>query len=175
MNRNLLWAPWRETYLTGVRQKKVSGCLFCWKARQKKNSKELILLKGRLSFCLLNRFPYAGGHLLIAPTRHVGMLEDLTREEWNEMGDLVRESLRRLRRALKPDGFNLGINLGRSAGAGIPGHLHLHIVPRWSGDVNFMPVAAHTKVISQSLDSAWRLLKRAGEPDGPKKSPRKGH
>jgi ATP adenylyltransferase len=121
-----------------------------------------VVTRGRLAYSILNRFPYNNGHLLIAPYRHVGRLELLTQQEWLELLELTRDAMARLKKVLAPDGYNLGINLGRTAGAGIPRHLHLHLVPRWNGDANFMPVVANTKVISQSLAAASDLLRQAG-------------
>ncbi len=156
-----LWAPWRLGYISSARNKAPSGCLFCREGRASNRANEHIIYRGRLGYTLLNRFPYNNGHLMIVPYRHVGRLEALTPEEWLELLDLAKDAMTRLKKALHPHGFNLGINFGRVAGAGIPGHLHLHIVPRWVGDTNFMPVLADTKVISQSLASAARLLRKA--------------
>ena len=117
------------------------------------------MARGRHAFGLLNRYPYNNGHLLMAPYRHVGRLEALRAEEWLELFELSGQLTQRLRRRLHPDGFNVGMNLGRSAGVGIPGHLHLHIVPRWTGDTNFMPVLSRTKVLPQSLDEVYQLLR----------------
>jgi len=109
-------------------------------------------------FALLNRFPYNNGHVMIAPYRHVGTLRDIRTAEWDELLKMLRDVTRRLDRTLRPHGFNLGLNVGRVAGAGIPGHLHVHLVPRWQGDTNFMPVLAGAKVVSQSLDDLYTLL-----------------
>ena len=122
-----------------------------------------VLSRGRLAFSILNRYPYNNGHLMVAPYRHVGRLSKLTSAEWVEILELANDAAARLDRVMKPDGYNLGINIGRGAGAGIPGHLHLHVVPRWTGDTNFMPTVAATKVISQSLGAAYHLLKGAGQ------------
>ncbi len=109
-------------------------------------------------FALLNRYPYNNGHLLIAPNRHVGSLEAMTSAEWLGLWRLSRRLIQQLQRTIRPDAFNLGLNVGRDAGAGIRGHLHLHLVPRWRGDTNFLPVLTNTKVISQSLDELYQLL-----------------
>lgn len=156
-----LWAPWRVAYLAGTRGPSAKGCLFCRVRRSRSDQKNHLLLRGRWAFAVLNRFPYNNGHLLVVPNRHVARLEALTRAEWGDMHRLAGEMLRRLEKVLAPHGYNLGINIGRAAGAGIPGHLHLHLVPRWEGDTNFMPTAADTKVISQSLDSCYACLRRA--------------
>jgi ATP adenylyltransferase len=118
-----------------------------------------VIARSQHIFSLLNIYPYSNGHVMVAPYRHVRQLEALTVPEWTDMFRLTQRLLGRLRQTLHPEGFNLGMNLGRSAGAGVPGHVHLHIVPRWSGDVNFMPILAQTKVLSQSLDELYSLLK----------------
>lgn len=161
MRQQRLWAPWREAYLASMKKDRSKSCLFCLKGHRKAILSQQVLTRGRFSYCLLNRFPYINGHLLIAPYRHVGRLELLTQEEWLEFFQLATDALLRLKKAMSPDGYNIGINLGRTAGAGIPGHMHLHIVPRWQGDTNFMPTVAQMKVISQSLQSTYRLLKSA--------------
>jgi len=162
--RKRLWAPWRLAYIAGARKGKKSKklkCLFCEKGKSKPGARNLVVVRGRHGFCMLNLFPYNNGHMLVAPYRHVANLEDLTQEEWLDLWRLTGEAIRRLRKVLSPDGFNTGINLGRAAGAGIPRHLHLHVVPRWMGDTNFMPLLTDTRVISQSLASAHKLLTRA--------------
>jgi len=118
-----------------------------------------VLIRGRSGFCLLNLYPYSNGHLMVVPYRHVGELDRLRPEEWLDLHVLMRDAIDRLRRVMEPDGFNVGLNLGRAAGSGVPGHLHLHVVPRWVGDHNFMPIFSGTRVISQSLGSAYRLLR----------------
>ena len=153
-----LWAPWREAYLTRPMPR---GCVFCLAKRRRDGRKSLVVHRGMEVFCLLNLYPYNNGHALVAPYRHVRSLAQLTDRE---AADLIRTTAlmeARLRRLLRPQGFNVGINLGRVAGAGIPGHLHLHLVPRWKGDTNFMPVTGQTKVISVSLETLARELRRA--------------
>lgn len=158
MSRHLLWAPWRLRYLTQMRRRS-RGCLFCQKGRSSSDARNLVFLRGEHGFCLLNLFPYNNGHFMVAPYRHVGKLSALTAAEWLDLWALADEGIRRCDRALGPQGYNLGVNLGMAAGAGIPDHLHLHVVPRWGGDTNFMPVLTDAKVISQSLKSAYTLLK----------------
>lgn len=150
-----LWAPWRGRYLA---QRGPRRCIFCVAKRSGADRRHHVIARGRRVFALLNRYPYNNGHLLIAPYRHVGRLGSLSEEEWGESLRLSQRLIARLSEALRPHGFNLGMNLGRAAGAGIPGHLHLHLVPRWDADTNFMPVLAGTKVVSQSLDELHRLL-----------------
>jgi ATP adenylyltransferase len=160
-----LWAPWRQIYIASVRSnKRTTGrarCLFCQKGQAQANETSQVLVRGVKAFTLLNLYPYNNGHLMVAPYRHVGLLERLEEAEWLEMLHLIQDGMARLKRVMKPDGFNVGFNLGRTAGAGVPGHLHLHLVPRWNGDTNFMPVIAHTKVISQSLREAYRALRHS--------------
>lgn len=144
-----LYAPWRIKYVTAKKRK---GCIFC-------GSKRYRVFKSRYSLCMLNAFPYNNGHLMIAPLRHVA---DITRLKEAESLDLLKSLGRAkllLDSALHPDGYNIGINISESAGAGITGHLHIHIVPRWKGDTNFMPVLSGVKIISQSLDELQRKLK----------------
>ena len=156
-----LWAPWRLGYISRARTGKGSSrCLFCEKGRSKADAKNLVIARGQFCFSLLNLFPYSNGHMLIAPYRHVAEVGSLHGEEWQEVWKLTDDAIRRLRRMVSPDGFNVGMNLGRAAGAGIPGHLHLHVVPRWVGDSNFMPILSHTRVLAQSLESARRLLRQ---------------
>ncbi len=163
-----LWTPWRYWYVSrGVKQK---GCFLCNAAREKKDDDNLVIYRGKKCFVVLNRFPYNNGHVMVAPYRHVSDLSLLEEDEFRELWDLVRVSVEALRKAYSPDGFNIGINLGRVAGAGLPGHLHVHIVPRWEGDTNFMPVVGETKTMPEDLTvslskirKAFRELLRDGE------------
>ncbi|MBI1953220.1 MAG: HIT domain-containing protein [Candidatus Omnitrophica bacterium] len=156
-----LWAPWRIGYILQPKAVNGRGCLFCRLRRPRSGAKELVLTRGTFAYSVLNRYPYNNGHLLVVPYRHVGALSRLTQEEWLDLWRLTLDGMERMRKVLRPQGYNVGFNLGRAAGAGIPGHLHLHLVPRWAGDVNFMPVLADHRVVSQSLDTAHRLLARA--------------
>jgi ATP adenylyltransferase len=150
-----LWAPWRAAYFS---RRPGRACIFCAAARSSQDRRHQVVARAGAAFVLLNRYPYNNGHLMIVPKRHVGSLDALTDAEWGDIRRLAVWSLRRLERVLRPQGFNLGINLGRAAGAGIPGHLHVHLVPRWVGDTNFFPVLGGAKVISQSLAELHRLL-----------------
>lgn len=150
-----LWAPWRSTFFTQPRPR---GCFFCAAVRSKIAGAHQVVARGRHAIVMLNRYPYNNGHLLVAPARHIGAFERLKPSEWLEMLALTQRALKRLKRHLRPQGYNLGLNLGRAAGAGVPGHLHVHLVPRWNGDTNFMPVLGGTKVISHSLESLYGLL-----------------
>ena len=153
-----LWAPWRVGYITKVIGKKKDPCVFCRILREKNDKENYIIKRTKHSLVVLNIYPYNNGHVLILPNRHVKDLKNLSRVEREELLDLIQEMQAKLDKLLKPAGYNIGLNLGRAAGAGIPGHLHFHVVPRWWGDNNFMPVVANTKVISQSLKELHKLL-----------------
>ncbi len=153
-----LWAPWRMVYIKEAASE--SGCLFCRTARSGKEAENLLLFRGKLGFVMMNLYPYNSGHLMVAPFRHLATIEDLTDRESVLLFRLAGTSIRILDRVMKPQGYNLGMNLGRVAGAGVLGHLHLHIVPRWSGDTNFMPVLGETKVVAEALAATYKKLKR---------------
>ena len=153
-----LWAPWRRTYVEKAGRSE-EGCFLCRKAGEDRDEENLILCRGRLCFAILNLYPYNTGHTMVAPYRHTGDITSLDPDTVAEMWDMATRVVRALEREYRPDGFNLGLNLGRSAGAGLEDHLHLHIVPRWSGDTNFMPVLAETKVIPEALESTYRRLR----------------
>ncbi len=156
-----LWAPWRKIYVAGGGRTK--GCFFCNDLRHppKHDAKNLLLHRSRHSFILLNRFPYTNGHLMIVPKRHVASPDRLTDKERLDFLKMLDVSLAVLKKALKPHAFNVGMNLGREGGAGVPGHIHLHVVPRWKGDTNFMPVLTGHKVISVALAATYEELRRA--------------
>ncbi len=151
-----LWAPWRMEY---IRQEKSSGCIFCDKPKQDRDRENLILHRGAGCFVIMNFYPYNNGHLMVVPYRHSADLAALTAAEQSEMMTLLGRCTTILTQQMRPHGFNIGMNLGRTAGAGIDDHLHFHIVPRWNGDTNFMPVTGHTKVLSQGLQESWDSLK----------------
>ena len=134
-------------------------CIFCAKPQASDDEKNLILFRDRTCFALMNLFPYNAGHLMVAPYKHTGEMNDLTDQELADLMLLARRSRQLLAAVLKPEGFNIGLNLGRTAGAGIEEHLHVHIVPRWNGDTNFMPVLGETRVIPDALESMYRRLK----------------
>lgn len=152
-----IWAPWRKAYIRADRKPR-KGCLFCGLLKEKKDVRNYILARTEHSFAILNLYPYNNGHTLIIPRRHVPDLSDLKPEEKLDLLELCEKVKAALATRMKAHGFNLGINLGASAGAGLPEHLHLHVVPRWRGDANFMPVVGATKVISESLDSVYQEL-----------------
>ncbi len=151
-----LWAPWRMAYID--QHPKGAGCIFCDKARENNLREALILARTRHVLVMLNKYPYNNGHLLIAPERHEADLSNLSAQEYAELNDALRQSVAIVREALNPGGVNLGMNLGKCAGAGVEDHLHWHIVPRWEGDTNFMPVAAETRVMPQHLIDSYDRL-----------------
>lgn len=145
-----IWAPWRVTYVSEVIGK-TRGCIFCRILKEGRDRENLIVLRRPTCFAVLNLYPYNNGHTLVMPARHVRDIDLLTPAESADVFSLLCYTKGLLQTVLQPDGFNIGLNLGRAGGAGVPGHIHWHMVPRWKGDVNFMPVTANTKVISQSL------------------------
>jgi ATP adenylyltransferase len=154
-----LWAPWRLAYIESAKEPSEGDpCFICRALAETDDRKNLVVFRGERSAVILNRFPYNNGHLLVAPRAHKGTLAELQSDETLEIMDTVRRMAGLLDVLMHPDGHNVGLNLGRAAGAGLPGHLHWHIVPRWVGDTNFMPVLSDTKVISQSLDALYDLL-----------------
>ena len=155
-----LYAPWRESYITGLDKKK-TGCVFCNIQQSKKDKENLIFLRDEHCFAVLNLYPYSNGHCLVLPNRHVGDISKLKSHELTALMTMTVTVKDLMLKVLKPAGFNLGMNLGRIAGAGIPGHVHMHIVPRWKGDHNFMPITGEAKVISQSLQVVHQLLVKA--------------
>ena len=150
-----LWAPWRIDYILGI---KPLECIFCSISKENRDEENLILFRGNDQFLVMNTFPYNNGHLMIVPYRHTSSLEGWSSEEQQEMMQLADLAISLLKKTIRPDGFNLGINMGQVAGAGIVDHVHLHIVPRWNGDTNFMPVLADTRVISEHLKATYNKL-----------------
>jgi len=165
LEQNRLWAPWRIPYIRGLERN--DECFLCHDlAHPEEDVKNLVLWRTGRSIVVLNRFPYNNGHLLIAPARHIADLSEASEEEMLELVKLVREAQRALSLAIHPHGFNVGLNFGRCAGAGLPEHMHIHIVPRWEGDTNFMSVCSDTRVISQSLLDLLDELKRVSAEHG---------
>ena len=152
----VLWAPWRMAYIKNAR--KPARCIFCVKPKERHDEKNLLLHRGRHGLVMMNLFPYNSGHLLVAPYAHVRSLEQLPDEVSLDLLTLTNLSLKVLRAEIKPEGFNIGVNLGRVSGAGIEAHVHLHIVPRWNGDTNFMPLFAETRVMPEHLQATWKKL-----------------
>lgn len=158
-----LYAPWRMAYIDQPQKPDpgATGCVFCDKAASTDDVASLIVYRGQTCFVLLNLFPYNNGHLMVVPYLHTANLADLDTETTLEMMTLAKDAQASLRKAMHPEGYNLGMNLGKVSGAGIADHLHLHIVPRWSGDTNFMPVLAYVKVLPDSLENTCRTLRAA--------------
>ena len=150
-----IWAPWRIPYIL---QADKGGCFLCEKPREDEDEPNLILHRGENNFIILNAFPYNPGHLLVAPYRHIGQLEDLADAESKEHFDMIKLSIKLLTEVTRPAGFNIGVNLGKIAGAGLDDHIHTHIVPRWQGDTNFMPVLSDTSVVSEALIDTYKRL-----------------
>ena len=158
--KKILWAPWRMAY---IRQSGRQACVFCDALREGEERESLVVWRSQSIFAMMNRFPYAHGHLLISPCRHVQDLEGLTLAESQALMQATRDAIRVLTQCLVPEGFNVGINLGKVAGAGFADHLHLHVVPRWDGDHNFMPVLGETRIISEHLDNTYNKLREGFE------------
>ena len=154
----VMWAPWRMEYILDPQG---DGCFFCKCHRSKQDKKNLIIHRSDHSFLILNKFPYNYAHLMIAPYRHTSDLKKLKGEEKLDVFNLVESATQIVKKASKPDGFNIGINIGLVAGAGVKNHIHLHIVPRWNGDTNFMPMLAETKVMPQHLEATYNALTAA--------------
>ena len=153
-----LWAPWRITYIQ--EQPNENDCFLCNAVQNDQDEKHLVIYRGKECFCILNKFPYNSGHLMVVPNKHKADISDLSGQEMLEIMELTRDMKELLTKIMKPEGFNLGINLGKSAGAGLVGHFHLHIVPRWNGDTNFMPVVSDIKVIPQSLEDLYKEFQK---------------
>jgi ATP adenylyltransferase len=167
----IVWAPWRQSYVAAAKPpRNDEPCFLCQGLQSRDDRQNLVVLRTPLSVVVLNRYPYNSGHLLVAPAAHKGHLNELRAEALIDTMQTLTRMVEELGKLLHPDGFNVGLNLGRAAGAGLPGHLHWHIVPRWEGDTNFMPVVGDTKVIAQSLNSLYDLLVdemgRAAPPKG---------
>ena len=156
MKRRVLWAPWRMEYVQN--SDAFSVCIFCAKPGENLDRKNLIVHRGNHAFVIMNRYPYNSGHLMIVPYRHTAELSTLTGSECSELFQLLARSEQVLRTVLKPQGFNIGMNVGKIAGAGMEDHLHFHLVPRWTGDTNFMPITGHAKVVSEGLEHTWEKL-----------------
>jgi ATP adenylyltransferase len=153
-----LYSPWRSHYIQSFKGDKPEGCVFCSALDGKDDEETLLIYRGKTAFVLMNRFPYNSGHLMIIPNRHSADFQSLTEEESLECVKLLQAAQLGLKELLKPHAFNLGMNLGRSAGAGIDDHFHWHIVPRWDGDTNFLPVLSDVKLVSEDMDRQWREL-----------------
>jgi ATP adenylyltransferase len=167
MSLEHLWAGWRRQYIVEATERERAGeltqdasrCVFCAIAESGPPSEDnLVVWRGELTYVVMNAYPYASGHVLVLPLRHVGPLADLTDAEASELWSATQRALASIEKAYDPDGLNMGANLGRAAGAGLPGHLHLHALPRWSGDTNFMTSVAETRVLPETLQLSWKRL-----------------
>jgi ATP adenylyltransferase len=162
MTLDRLWAGWRSAYIEQVTAAKPGDeCLFCALAGEDDDDQALVVARARLAFAALNKYPYTSGHLMVAPVRHVGELEALDPDEAAAVMGMAQQATAALKAAYQPDGVNVGINLGRAAGAGVPGHLHLHVLPRWVGDTNFMTSVAEARVLPEPLDRSLEKLRAA--------------
>ncbi len=161
-----LWAGWRMSYIESARTGE-SGCIFCTKPAVGNDEQELLLERGRTCFTMLNAFPYNTGHLMVAPLRHVDSFSGLDDDERVDLLTLVGRAEEILRREYRPQGFNMGVNLGEAAGAGVLGHLHVHVVPRWSGDTNFMAAIGEARVLPEALGRTFERLRQALADLGP--------
>lgn len=154
-----LWSPWRYRYVSKAAPS--DACIFCAKQAPGQDEENLILYRGRHNFALLNLYPYTTGHLMVAPYAHIAMLDELPVDAAAELMSLTQTSVRLLREVYRPHGLNVGMNLGECAGAGIAGHLHMHVLPRWPGDANFMTTIGETRVMPEELNETWRRLREA--------------
>lgn len=154
-----IWAPWRMKHIS--KEAKNGHCLFCQKPKERQDKENYLVFRGKHTYIMLNAYPYISGHLLIAPYRHLARFVDLKKEELTEMMFLAQRGMTLLEETSAPDGFNMGMNVGKTAGAGIDKHLHLHIVPRWEADTNFMPAIAQTKVLPELLETTYEKLREA--------------
>jgi ATP adenylyltransferase len=156
-----IWAPWRLAYVKDASKDVEEGCVFCAKPAEDDDEASLIVHRGERCFVILNLYPYTNGHLMVAPYEHLARIQDLPAETVTEMMALAQRAMSRLEEVYEPHGYNVGFNQGRVAGAGVEHHIHLHVVPRWAGDTNFMPVIADTKVMPQTLEQSYEALKGA--------------
>ncbi len=155
-----LWRPWRLGYVSNIERTRDEECIFCSKPSEEDELTALILHRGEAAYIIMNLFPYNTGHVMVAPYRHVGAIEELTPSESSEIIELTTLAVRAIKQEMKPQGFNLGMNLGKAAGAGFADHLHMHVVPRWQGDTNFMPVVGQSKVMPETVEDSYRRLSR---------------
>ena len=152
-----MWSPWRSEYVSTADDSE--GCFFCAHLESSEDEANGVLWRGERAFVVLNAYPYNSGHVMVAPRRHVGELDEVEPAELHDLIETTQRAVRHLTEALSPQGFNVGMNLGKIAGAGVPGHLHVHVVPRWGGDTNFMPVVSETKVLPELLGETYRKLR----------------
>lgn len=166
MSEQLIWAPWRLKYVKDADKDNEERCVFCAKPALGDDETALIVHRAEHSFVILNLYPYTNGHLMVAPYEHIARIQEIPERTTTEMLALARRSMDRLEEIYRPQGFNVGFNQGRAAGAGVEHHIHMHVVPRWGGDTNFMPVIADSRVMPQSLEDSYRVLRGAFEEAG---------
>jgi ATP adenylyltransferase len=153
-----LWTPWRYQYISNI--KNAVRCVFCIDPSPEHDAESFVVFRGKLNFVILNVFPYTSGHVLIAPYEHTSNFQACSPEQWGEMLELAKQCQFAIEQTYQPDGFNLGMNLGRCAGAGVENHLHLHVVPRWVGDSNFMTIIGETRVLPEALETTYQKLRQ---------------
>jgi ATP adenylyltransferase len=153
-----IWAPWRMKYISHLEDPVDEGCIFCTKPEQDTDKKNLLIVRRKFCFALMNLYPYNNSHILVVPYRHLSSFEDLDSEELLECQETIQDAIGVMRKSMSPHGFNIGMNLGKAGGAGIEQHLHWHLVPRWIGDANFMPIIGDTKVVSESIEESWKRM-----------------
>jgi len=158
-----LWRPWRIGYVRNIEDIRKEGCIFCTKPDGDDDRGALILHRGEVAFIIMNLYPYNTGHVMVTPYRHIGDLEELSEAEKREIMDLTTLAVKAIKKEMQPQGFNLGVNLGKAAGAGFDEHIHMHIVPRWQGDTNFMPVVGESKVMPETIADTYERLRRSIE------------
>ncbi len=158
-----LWRPWRINYVRNIESLRDEQCIFCSRPAQDDDAQSLILYRGDTTYIIMNLYPYNTGHVMVTPYRHVGELEMLEEGELKELMDLTSLAIRAIKKDMSPQGFNLGINLGKAAGAGFDEHVHMHIVPRWQGDTNFMPVVGDSKVMPETIADTYERLRKSLE------------
>jgi len=163
MTENRIWAPWRLRYVKDADKDNEDQCVFCAKPALGDDETALIVHRGENCFVILNLYPYTNGHLMVSPYEHVGRIQEIPDETTTEMLGLAKVAMNRLEDVYRPQGFNVGFNQGKAAGAGVEHHIHMHVVPRWSGDTNFMPVIADHRVMPQSLEDSYMALRQAWE------------
>ncbi|MHA1557393.1 MAG: HIT family protein [Candidatus Heimdallarchaeota archaeon] len=151
-----IWAPWRIEYIQ--QEKSDDQCFICDILKEDEDKQNLILFRGETAIVMLNKFPYIAGHLMVAPKQHTAEINSIPPNTYQEMWELMSKSIKVLEESIKPEGFNIGINLGKVSGAGLKTHIHIHVVPRWSGDTNFMPILTDTRVISEALDKTFEKI-----------------
>jgi len=153
-----IWAPWRIKYI--LSNKKENGCVFCNALKEKDEANNLVLHRSKHSFIIMNKFPYNPAHIMVVPNLHVAEFHDLSDEAYKDMNDVLKQATSMLKATYHPEGLNIGINLGKASGAGIDDHLHYHVIPRWTGDTNFMPVIGNIKIVSEALEETYNKLKQ---------------